>query len=49
MVSPDHCNTVGKLNKIIDLGYAEKIIQVAEALHEKKLAILPIFWQVTMS
>ena len=33
-----HCNTVGKLNKIIDLGYAEKIIQVAEALHEKKLA-----------
>lgn len=33
-----HCNTVGKLNKIIDLGYADKIIQVAEALHEKKLA-----------
>ena len=33
-----HCNTVGKLNKIIDLGYAEKIIQVAEALHEKNLA-----------
>lgn len=32
-----HCNTVGKLNKIIKLGYAEKIIQVAEALHEKKL------------
>lgn len=31
------CNTVGKLNKIIELGYAEKIIQVAEALHEKKL------------
>ena len=38
MVSMIHCNTVGKLNKIIDLGYAEKIIQVAEALHEKKLA-----------
>ncbi len=33
-----HCNTVGKLNKIIDLGYADKIIQVAEALHEKKMA-----------
>lgn len=33
-----HCDTVGKLNKIIDLGYADKIIQVAEALHEKKLA-----------
>lgn len=33
-----HCNTVGKLNKIIDLGYADKIIQVSEALHEKKLA-----------
>lgn len=33
-----HCNTVGKLNKIIDLGYAEQIVQVAEALHEKKIA-----------
>ena len=33
-----HCDTVGKLNKIIDLGYADQIIQVAEALHEKKLA-----------
>ena len=33
-----HCNTVGKLNKIIELGYAEKIIQISEALHEKKLA-----------
>lgn len=33
-----HCNTVGKLNKIIDLGYADKIIQISEALHEKKLA-----------
>lgn len=32
-----HCNTVGKLNRIIELGYADKIIQVAEALHEKKL------------
>lgn len=32
-----HCNTIGKLNKIIEAGYAEKIIQVAEALHEKKL------------
>lgn len=32
------CNTIGKLNKIISLGYADKIIQVAEALHEKKLA-----------
>lgn len=35
-----HCNTVGKLNKLIDLGYAGKIIQVAEALHEKKLAAI---------
>ena len=33
-----HCNTIGKLNKIIELGYADKIIQVAEALHEKKYA-----------
>ena len=33
-----HCNTIGKLNKIIELGYADKIIQIAEALHEKKLA-----------
>lgn len=33
-----HCNTIGKLNKIIELGYAEKIIQISEALHEKKLA-----------
>lgn len=33
-----HCNTVGKLNKIIELGYADKIVQVAEALHEKKIA-----------
>ena len=32
------CNTIGKLNSIISLGYADKIIQVAEALHEKKLA-----------
>lgn len=32
------CNTVGKLNKITEMGYAEKIIQVAEALQEKKLA-----------
>lgn len=32
-----HCNTVGKLNRIVELGYADKIIQVAEALHEKKL------------
>lgn len=32
------CNTIGKLNNIISLGYADKIIQVAEALHEKKLA-----------
>ena len=35
-----HCNTVGKLNNIIDLGYADKIIQVAEALHEKKIAAI---------
>lgn len=35
-----HCNTVGKLNEIIDLGYADKIIQVAEALHEKKIAAI---------
>lgn len=33
-----HCNTVGKLNKIINLGYADKVIQISEALHEKKLA-----------
>lgn len=32
------CNTVGKLNKYIEDGYADKIIQIAEALHEKKLA-----------
>ena len=32
------CNTIGKLNKLIDEGYAGRIIQVAEALHEKKLA-----------
>lgn len=31
------CNTVGKLNKYIEDGYADKIIQIAEALHEKKL------------
>ena len=33
-----HCNTIGKLNKIIELGYEAKIIQIAEALQEKKLA-----------
>lgn len=33
-----NCNTVGKLNKIIEHGKADKIIQVAEALHEKKIA-----------
>lgn len=33
-----NCNTVGKLNKIIENGKADKIIQVAEALHEKKIA-----------
>ncbi|MGM9530135.1 MAG: nucleoside kinase [Phascolarctobacterium sp.] len=32
------CNTIGKLNKLIEEGYAGRIIQVAEALHEKKLA-----------
>lgn len=32
------CNTIGKLNKIIELGYADRIIRIAEALHEKKLA-----------
>lgn len=32
------CNTVAKLNKIIDEGRADKIIRVAEALHEKKIA-----------
>ncbi|MGM9569645.1 MAG: nucleoside kinase [Phascolarctobacterium sp.] len=32
------CNTIGKLNKLIEDGYAGRIIQVAEALHEKKLA-----------
>ena len=32
------CNTIGKLNKIIDAGYAGGIISVAEALHEKKFA-----------
>ncbi len=34
------CNTVGRLNHIIDLGYADKIIQLAEALHEKKVAAI---------
>ena len=32
------CNTIGKLNKLIEEGYAGRIIQVAKALHEKKLA-----------
>lgn len=35
-----NCNTVGKLNKIIEAGYADRIIQVAEALHEKKIAAI---------
>lgn len=34
------CNTVGKLNKIIEEGHARGIIQVAEALHEKKIAAI---------
>ncbi len=34
------CNTVGKLNRIIELGYADKIVQIAEALHEKKIAAI---------
>lgn len=34
------CNTVAKLNKRIKDGYAERIIQVAEALHEKKIAAI---------
>lgn len=33
-----NCNTVAKLNRIISCGYANGIIQVAEALHEKKIA-----------
>ena len=37
-----NCNTVAKLNRIISCGYANGIIQVAEALHEKKIAALPI-------
>lgn len=32
------CNTIGKLNNYISMGYADRVIQVAEALHEKKLA-----------
>jgi uridine kinase len=32
------CNTVAKLNKIIEAGHADKIIRVAEALQEKKIA-----------
>ena len=32
------CNTVAKLNSIIKAGYAKTIIQVAEALHEKKIS-----------
>ncbi|MDO4921151.1 MAG: nucleoside kinase [Phascolarctobacterium sp.] len=32
------CNTIGKLNNYIGMGYADRVIQVAEALHEKKLA-----------
>lgn len=31
-----HCNTVGKLNKIIEEGHAGAMIQIAEGLHEKK-------------
>ena len=34
------CNTVAKLNSIIKAGYAKTIIQVAEALHEKKIAAI---------
>lgn len=34
------CNTVAKLNRIIKEGNARGIIQVAEALHEKKIAAI---------
>lgn len=34
------CNTVAKLNRIIKEGYAGGIINVAEALHEKKIAAI---------
>lgn len=34
------CNTVAKLNRIIKEGRAGKIIQVTEALHEKKIAMI---------
>ncbi len=33
-----NCNTVAQLNRIIACNYAKGIIQVAEALHEKKIA-----------
>lgn len=35
-----NCDTIAKLNHYIDIGVADKIIQVAEALHEKKFAAI---------
>lgn len=34
------CDTISKLNNYIDKGVADKIIQMAEALHEKKFAAI---------
>lgn len=35
-----HCDTIAKLNRYIEQGVADKIIQMAEALHEKKFAAI---------
>ncbi len=32
-----NCNTVGKLNSLIESGESERIIRIAEGLHEKKI------------
>ena len=34
------CDTISKLNNYIEMGVADKIIQIAEALHEKKFAAI---------
>ena len=35
-----NCNTVAKLNYVINQGHADTIVQVSEALHEKKIAAI---------
>lgn len=35
-----NCDTIAKLNRYIEMGVADKIIQMAEALHEKKFAAI---------